>query len=61
MKWFRFPLCLAMLCPCRPYEDDGGCGGECIHCGKIFGYTSRADISAYIEIQEIRKALRDAR
>jgi hypothetical protein len=48
-KILRLPLCALMLCPCRHYDDEGGCGGECIHCGRLFGYVTRAELRRYAE------------
>jgi hypothetical protein len=36
-------------CPCRLYEDDGGCGGQCVRCGRIVGYVTRAELRAYAD------------
>jgi len=42
-------FCRLGWCPCAPYEDDGGCGGQCTRCGKIVGYVTRAELRAYAD------------
>lgn len=54
MKWARQLLCLAGLCSCIPYEDDGGCGGQCVHCGKIVGYVTREQLRRYADAEHAR-------
>lgn len=49
-------LCPLGACPCRPASDDTGCWGECIHCGKRFGFVDRATLRAYAD-REIEAAL----
>ena len=39
-KIWRMLTCWMMLCPCRPYDDGLGIGGQCIKCGKIVGYMT---------------------
>ena len=46
--------CLLRMCPCRHYEDAGGCGGQCINCGKIVGYVTRAEIRTYLDANKPR-------
>lgn len=48
LPWWRRLLCWGW-CPCRHYEDVGGCGGQCIRCGKIVGYVTRAKLRAYAD------------
>jgi hypothetical protein len=31
---------------CQTMSDDSGCWGECVKCGKRFGFVSRADLRA---------------
>jgi hypothetical protein len=45
----RWAKCRLGWCAYRPYFDDGGCGGQCVDCGKIVGYTTHAAIRRYIE------------
>jgi len=45
-------LCWFRLCPCRPKSDDKGCWGECVHCGRVAGYTTRESIRDYIKHEE---------
>lgn len=33
-------------CPCQPFRDADGCGGECIECGKVFGYVTNVQLRA---------------
>ena len=47
--WWRRLLCRFGRCPCRHYEDDGGCGGQCVRCGRIVGYVTRAQLRAYAD------------
>ncbi len=47
-SWFRKLFCWGW-CPCRHYEDAGGCGGQCIRCGKVVGYVTRAQLRAYAD------------
>lgn len=44
-SWFRKLFCWGG-CMCRPYADEGGCGGQCIQCGKVVGYVTRAELRA---------------
>ena len=46
--WWRWLFCWGW-CPCRHYEDAGGCGGQCIRCGKIVGYVTWAELRAYAD------------
>ena len=46
--WWRRLLCWGR-CPCRHYEDDGGCGGQCVRCGRIVGYVTRAELRAFAD------------
>jgi hypothetical protein len=48
--WWRRLFCWGW-CPCRHYEDAGGCGGQCVRCGKIVGYVTRAELRAYLDRQ----------
>jgi hypothetical protein len=34
---------------CSFHETKDGCGGKCIHCGKIHGWTTRAELRAACE------------
>lgn len=47
MKLWRWLTCWGW-CLCRPYADEGGCGGQCIRCGKITGYVTRDVIRAFM-------------
>lgn len=51
-RWFGL-RCLLRMCPCRHYEDAGGCGGQCINCGKIVGYVTRAELRAWADGEAI--------
>ena len=53
-------VCVWRSYPCRHYEDVGGCGGQCIRCGRIVGYVTRAQLRAYIERLERCGAKRKA-
>jgi hypothetical protein len=46
LPWWRRLLCCWGHCPCRLYKDAGGIGGQCIRCGKIVGYVTRAELRA---------------
>ena len=46
--WWRRLLCWGW-CPCRHYEDEGGVGGQCVRCGRIVGYVTRAQLRAYAD------------
>lgn len=45
----RWLSCLLQMCPHVPRDDDTGCWGECIHCGKRSGFVSRAELRAYAD------------
>jgi len=47
-NWFGL-RCLMRSCGCRHYEDEGGCGGQCVMCGKVVGYVTRAQLRAWSE------------
>jgi hypothetical protein len=47
--WWRRLLCRFGQCACRHYEDAGGCGGQCVRCGRIVGYVTRAQLRAYAD------------
>lgn len=36
-------------CPCRPYVDAGGCGGQCIECGRVVGYLTDAELREWCD------------
>lgn len=38
--------CWLCRCPTRYYEDAAGCGGQCIDCGRIFGWMTSAELRA---------------
>lgn len=46
--WFRRLFCWGQ-CPHRHYEDAGGCGGQCVRCGKVTGCVTRAELRAYVD------------
>lgn len=39
---------------CTHYETPDGCGGICIHCGKIHGWVTRGELRRYCD-DELRK------
>lgn len=39
-------LCPLLLCACRPESDETGCWGECVTCGRRFGFVDRATLRA---------------
>ncbi len=45
----RLTLCALGMCPCAPEDDETGCWGECIHCGRRFGFVDRATLRAYAD------------
>ena len=47
--WRRITRCSTGMCPCEPYEDGGGCGGQCVRCGRIVGYVTREQLRAYAD------------
>lgn len=49
MTLFRKLRCWLRSCPCVPRDDDTGCWGECVDCGKRFGFVSRADLRSYLD------------
>jgi hypothetical protein len=47
-RWLRRVfICWTGLCPCRHYEDNGGCGGQCVRCGRVVGYVTHAELRNY--------------
>lgn len=44
MNAFRFLRCLFHVCPCRTNHDDKGVWGECVDCGKRFGFMSHEEL-----------------
>ena len=47
-NWFGL-RCWLRSCPCRHYEDAGGCGGQCVVCGRVVGYVTRTELRAYAD------------
>lgn len=56
-RWFGL-RCLMRMCPCRHYEDEGGCGGQCVNCGKVVGYVTRAQLRLYADVEAIKRLKR---
>lgn len=54
----RKPLCWLSLCPFTSMDDDTGCWGQCIFCGKRAGFVSRAELRAYADRQIDRELRR---
>jgi hypothetical protein len=52
--WLRL-WCRLLTCTCVPYSDEGGCGGQCVRCGRVVGYVTRAQLRAYAD-REMRRA-----
>lgn len=50
-KWYRAPLCWIGVCLHKPFFDEGGCGGQCISCGKICGYVTRAQLRGFADAE----------
>lgn len=44
-------LCPIAMCPCIPMSDETGCWGECLHCGKRYGFVDRATLRAYADAE----------
>jgi hypothetical protein len=44
-------LCALHMCPCRPASDDTGCWGECIHCGRRYGFVDRATLRRFVDAE----------
>ena len=50
MKRVRAWLCSMGRCTeCRTYETPEGIGGKCIHCGKVHGWVTSAELRAYAD------------
>jgi hypothetical protein len=56
-SWWRRLFCWGN-CPCRPYQDSGGCGGQCLRCGKIVGYVTNAELRTYADREIARSKAR---
>jgi hypothetical protein len=48
--------CFLGFCSCKPASDDAGVWGECVHCGKRFGFVTRAQLRAYADAEQRREA-----
>jgi hypothetical protein len=58
MNVFQKLFCKIGRClACVPKDDDTGCWGECIRCGRRHGFVSRADLRSYLDREERRKRL----
>jgi hypothetical protein len=44
--WLR---CKCAMCPCVPMDDDTGCWGQCVTCGKRFGFVTREQLRRYAD------------
>lgn len=44
-NWFGV-RCRLALCPCRWHEDETGCGGRCVECGRVVGWMTRDELRA---------------
>ena len=56
-KIWRMLTCWMMLCPCRPYDDGRGIGGQCIECGKIVGYMTDRELRLACE-EDLKRMVR---
>lgn len=55
--WLRkIIVCWWGGCGMVPRDDDTGCWGECLRCGKRAGFVDRATLRAYCEA-EYRRSL----
>lgn len=54
---FRLPLCWMQMCPFEQREGPTGVWGECVHCGKVEGFVSRADLRSYAEREVVLQDL----
>ena len=53
-------LCPLGACPFKAADDETGCWGECIHCGKRAGFVDRATLRAYADREyEMRQAMKE--
>lgn len=50
--WYRLPLCWLGMCACRPANDDTGCWGECVTCGRRAGFVSREVLRRYLDRED---------
>ena len=41
LRWLR---CLFQMCPFKPMDDETGCWGECVDCGKRAGFVDSATL-----------------
>jgi len=44
-NWFGL-RCALRSCPHRWHYDETGCGGSCLHCGKLSGWLTRDELRA---------------
>lgn len=48
-RLFQWLRCKVWFCMCVPMDDETGCWGECVTCGKRFGFFTREQLHRYAD------------